>query len=65
MAFSLYRRPVLERRSILLFSSWLQKGKRSAPAARRRPKQTGKQAHDEADAGSFWGKIVATGPAGG
>ncbi len=33
MAFSLYRRPALERRSIMLFSSWLRNWKRSAPAA--------------------------------
>jgi uncharacterized protein (TIGR03118 family) len=35
MAFSLYRRPALERRSIMLFSSWLRTWKRSAPTARR------------------------------
>ncbi len=33
MAFSLYRRPALERRNIMLFSSWLRNSKRSAPAA--------------------------------
>src|SRR5262249_7473392 len=31
MAFLFYRRPVLERRSIMWFSSWLQKRKRSNP----------------------------------
>src|SRR5262245_9561123 len=45
MASSLYRRPVLERRKIMWFSSWLRNGKRSAPAARRRtqkfPRQRG------------------------
>jgi uncharacterized protein (TIGR03118 family) len=35
MAFSLYRRPALERRKIVVFSSWLRNWKRSAPAARR------------------------------
>jgi hypothetical protein len=36
MAFSLYRRPALERRIIMLFSSWLRNWIRAAPAARRR-----------------------------
>ena len=44
MTFSLYRRPALERRSIMLFSSWLRNSKRSAPAAHgahKRPLATG------------------------
>jgi uncharacterized protein (TIGR03118 family) len=36
MAFSLYRRPALERRKIMVFSSWLRNWKRFAPAPRRR-----------------------------
>src|SRR5262245_30869670 len=36
MPVSLYRRPALERRNIMLFNSWLRNRKRSAPAARRR-----------------------------
>ena len=36
MAFPLYRRPALERRNIMLSSSWLRNWKRSAPAAARR-----------------------------
>src|SRR6516164_7216317 len=36
MVFSLYRRPALERRSIMLFSSWLRNWNRPASAARRR-----------------------------
>jgi uncharacterized repeat protein (TIGR01451 family) len=34
MSFSFYRRPVLERRKIMLFSSWLRNGERSAPRRR-------------------------------
>src|SRR5262249_36863246 len=36
MVLSFYRRPVLERRNIMLFSSWLRNSKGSAPPARRR-----------------------------
>src|SRR5262245_63872676 len=36
MAFSCYRRPALERRTIMLFASWLRYWKRPAPAPRRR-----------------------------
>jgi uncharacterized protein (TIGR03118 family) len=36
MVISLYRRPVLERRKIMFFTSWLRNGKRPAPAPRRR-----------------------------
>src|SRR5262249_23123984 len=35
MAFSLYRRPSLERRSIMWFSSWLGKRQRAAASGRR------------------------------
>jgi uncharacterized protein (TIGR03118 family) len=43
MAFSMYRRPALERRSIMLISSWLRNVKRSAPAARRRTQTSRRQ----------------------
>src|SRR6516225_4506759 len=43
MAVSLYRRPALERRSIMWFSSWLRNGRRSAPAARRRTQTSPRQ----------------------
>jgi predicted outer membrane repeat protein len=36
MSFPFYRRPVLERRNIMSFSSWLRNWKRSAPTAGRR-----------------------------
>jgi uncharacterized protein (TIGR03118 family) len=45
VAFLLYRRPALERRSIMLFSCWLRNGKRSAPAARRRRQTSPRQRH--------------------
>jgi predicted outer membrane repeat protein len=43
MALSLYRRPALERRKIMLLSSWLRNGKRPAPAACRRPPTSPRQ----------------------
>jgi hypothetical protein len=43
MVISLYRRPVLERRNIMLFSSWLRNGKRPVPAARRRTQTSPRQ----------------------
>jgi uncharacterized protein (TIGR03118 family) len=43
MTFSLYRRPALERRKIMLFSSWLRNRNRYAPAPRRRPPTSPRQ----------------------
>jgi uncharacterized protein (TIGR03118 family) len=43
MAVSLYRRPALERRSIMWFSSWLRNGRRSAPAALWRTRTSPRQ----------------------
>src|SRR5690348_15530126 len=43
MAFSLYRRPALERRRIMVFSSCLRNGERSALAARRRTQTSPRQ----------------------
>jgi uncharacterized protein (TIGR03118 family) len=43
MVFSFYRRPALERRKIMLFSSWLRNWKSSAPAPRRRTQTSRRQ----------------------
>jgi uncharacterized protein (TIGR03118 family) len=43
MSFSLYRRPALERRKIMMFSSWLRNWRRFAPAPRRRTQTSSRQ----------------------
>jgi uncharacterized protein (TIGR03118 family) len=43
MAFSLYRRPVLKRRKVMVFTSWLRNRQRPAPAARRQTQTAPRQ----------------------
>src|SRR5262249_46045774 len=43
MAVSFYRRPALERRNVMVFSSWLRNGKRAGPAVPRRTQTSPRQ----------------------